>query len=256
MPTIRDKLYFNFDGRWSSEFGIISVVLDNSMFEDVLVSSREVSVSRVSGSRKSNLQSIEDQPLEFELNLAFESKFDNGKIDDIIRWLFVDYYRPLYFEEADGRIYYCMPDGESKITHNGLSEGYITINMKCISSSLYSPIIASSVYNVGNDTKTVSIFNDGHFTVYPEISIEKIGNGKVTITSVNDGGKIFEVLNLTDTEGIYIDSDREIIESDIVGVNRYDDVLGEYPRLKYGKNNFNISGNCIIQFRYRNEYRF
>lgn len=257
MPTIKDKLYFNFDGKWSNEFNLIHVVLSSGMYEETFVANRNIVETSVSGSRKPNFQRVEEEPLEFELNLAFEHDFDEDKIDDIIRWLYVDYYRPLYFEGEEGRVFHCMPSGDSKITHNGMSQGYITITMRCDSANVYSPTFKSFQYDFSQGgSHIIELVNDGHLDVYPEISIEKVGNGKITIESMSDGGKIFEILNLTNIENIYIDCEKEIIESDIVGVTRYDDVLGEYIKLRYGINVFRITGNCIIQFRYRYKYRF
>lgn len=254
MPTIKEKLYFNFDGIWSDSFNLISVSTDGGMFEETFVATRNINETAIRGSNKPLLHSVDSDPLEFELTVAFERGFSEEDLDEIIRWLFVDYYRPLYFDGKEDRVYRCMPIGDSSIIHNGLRQGLFTITMRCDSSNLYSPKTKTPKVDVIN-SDIVSITNDGHFDIYPEISLLKKGNGVITIESLDDGNNIFEIRNLTDLEDIYIDCEREIIETDAVGVYRYEDIVGQFPRVLFGKNRFKIIGNCEIQFRYESKYK-
>jgi phage-related protein len=73
---------------------------------------------------------------------------------------------------------------------------------------------------------------------------------------LDDGGDIFEIRNLTNQEDLYLNCEKEQIETDIVGVYRYNDVLGDFPRLLSGTNRFKITGDCVIQFRYKKRYKF
>lgn len=258
MPTIKDKLNFNYDGRWSSDFGMIHVVLDSGMYQESLISARAIVENKVRGNNKPYFSGIEEEPITFEMNIAFENGYTDKLMDDVIMWLFGDYYKPLYFEGREDRVFYCMPEGEPYLFHNGMNEGYITITMRCNSSNVYSPISITPLYTIiDNATKVIDVYNNGHYTIYPEISIEKIGDGKITIISKNDGGAIFEILNLKNTESIYINCEKEIIESNsLTNKYKYNDVLGNYIRLAYGRNTFEIIGNCKIQMRYYAKYRF
>lgn len=258
MPTIKDKLYFNYDGIWSNDFKLLNVVLDSSMYDEQFVASREIVETKVKGSSKPMLHSVETSPLQFEMVVAFENTYTEEDIDKIIRWLFVDYYRPLYFEGKEDKIYMAMPVDDSSIVHNGLNEGYFTLTMRCDSSNVYSPTVTTDVEEVVG-TKTISLVIDGHFDVHPEISIRKKGAGSITIQSLDDGNSIFEIRNLTNMEDLYINSEKEIIQTDIIGMYRYDDLIGNFPRLVFklnGINRFKITGDCDIQFRYKNLYRF
>ena len=254
MPTIKDKLHFNFDGVWSDEYGLINVVLDSGMYEETLVASRELNETKVKGNSKPMLHGIEDSPLEFDMVLAFEEGYTDEIVDSVIRWLFADYYKPLYFEGNEDKVYMCIPISSPQIVHNGLKQGYLTITMRCDSSNIYSPTTITNLETVIG-TKTITIETDGHFDIYPEISIIKNGNGTIIIENLDDG-EIFEVRDLTNLEDIYIDCSREIIQTDAIGIYRYDKIVGEFPRLVYGQNRFKITGNCSIQFRYKNKYRF
>lgn len=258
MPTIKDKVYFNFDGISSREFGLLNVVLDNGMYEETLVASREIVETKMKGNSKSVLHSVETSPLEFELTIAFENGYTDEDIDAIIRWLFVDYYKPLYFEGREDRVYMAMPVDSASIVHNGINEGYFTVSMRCDSSNVYSPVVITPLETV-TTSKTISVEVDSHYDVYPEISFKKIGAGTVTIESLDDYGSIFEVRDLTNYEDIYINCEKEIIMSDIPAMYRYDKLIGDFPRLVFkpnGINRFKVTGACEIQFRYKNLYKF
>lgn len=255
MPTIKDKLRFNFNGVWSNTYNLINIVLDNGMFEETFVAPREIVETEVRGSDKPLLHSVKYSPLEFDMVIAFEGNYTDSKIDSIIKWLFVDQYKPLYFEGKENRIYMCLPIGDPQIVHNGLNQGYFTIHMRCDSSSIYSQSQTTDLTTV-TTSATITINSDSHKDIFPEISIKKSGIGTIIIESLDDGGNIFEIRDLTDLEDIYVNCEKEIIETDIIGVYRYDNLIGEFPRIKNGTNRFKITGACTIQFRYKNKYRF
>ncbi|MFQ3543659.1 phage tail family protein [Halobacillus rhizosphaerae] len=255
MPTIKNKLYFNYGGIWSHVFNLIQITTNTGMFEENFVASRDIVETKTKGSDEPLFHGIESSPKEFEMEIAFESAFDEDNIYQIIMWLFSDTYKPLFFEGSEDRVFYCIAVGEPSIIHNGLNQGYFKITMRCNSSNIFSQNIITPNETV-NDSKIITIENVGHFTIFPEISIKKIGTGTITIESLDDFGSIFEVRDLTNQEDIYLDCKKEIIKTDIIGVYRYDKVIGEYPRILCGSNRFKVTGECEIQFRYKNKYRF
>ena len=255
--TIREKLYFTYDSKSSRDFGLINISLGSGMFEETLVATRNIVETENRGSDTPLFHSIDESPLEFQMALAFEKMFSDEDIDKVIVWLFQDNYKPLYFDENPNKIYWCMPVGDSNIIHNGVREGYFTLSMRCKSSKVESPIYTTPVTEVTSVTgyTSITVENDGHVFIYPEVSIEKIDDGNVEIIK---NGEIFEVRNLTDKEKIYINSEKEIIQSDIIGVTRYEDVIGDYRNLELeiGNNKFEVRGTCKIAFRYKFKYRF
>lgn len=255
MPTIKDKLRFNYDGVWSDTYGLIHVVLDNGMFEESFGASREIVETEVKGSNKPLHHGFTESPLAFDMTIAFKGTWKDEDIDKIIMWLYKNSYKPLYFEGSEDRVFMCTPVDQPTIVHNGLKQGYFTIQMRCDSSNLYSPHITTPLTNV-TTTSTITINSNSHYDIFPEISIKKTGAGVVTIESLDDGNNIFEVRDLTDQEDIYINCEKEIIETDIVGVYRYDKIIGEFPKILNGSNRFKITGACQIQFRFKNKYRF
>lgn len=258
MATKKESLYFNYAGQWSSEFGIVNVNMSDGMYQEQFVANRSIVEQKVKGNPNPYLFRVDEEPLEFELTFAFEETYDEKKIREVIQWLYQDYYQPLYFSEEFDKIYYCMPVNDSSITHNGLKEGYVTLKMRCNSPYLYSPIYMTDVYDLSESKgKTrVVLRNTGDVTTMPEISLTKIGDGKVTFINHSDHGRIFELINLKDKEDIYVNCEKELIETSRMGVYRYDSMIGDVPALLYGDNHFEIEGNCKVRFRYQNKFRF
>ncbi|WP_437261275.1 distal tail protein Dit [Bacillus thuringiensis] len=258
MATKKESLFFNYAGQWSSEFGILHVTMDSSMYEETFVAGREIVEEQVRGNSNPYFSHIRENPLEFDLMFAFEETFDNKVIREILNWLYQGYYQPLYFSEEPDRIYYCMPISDSKIVHNGLKEGYVQIKMRCNSPYIYSPMYMTDLFDLSESKGKAKVIlrNSGDVETFPEVSLTKIGDGKVTIINHSDGGKIFEILNLKDKEDIYINCEKELIETSLSGVYRYSNVVGDYLMLMYGDNQLEVEGNCKIKFRYQNRFRF
>lgn len=258
MPTTKESLYFNYDGISSKDFNLIHINTSNGMFEEQLVASRSIRETKVVGNDIPYFSGIEMSPREFEMEIAFLETYDDNLINNVIMWLFQDRYKPLFFEDKPGKIYYCMPVDDSNIVHNGLKEGYFTIKMRCDSPYIYSPVYLSNVYDLSKNTDkyTVTLENKGHFNLYPEISLKKVGDGDIVFTNVSNGGQILQITGLADGEDIYINCKKEIIESDIPGVYRYDNVAGEFLELPYGINTIEVEGKCSLQFRYQYQYKF
>src|SRR5205085_6728133 len=219
MPTIKDSLYFNYNGISCRTYNLMNVNVESGgMLQEKFNATRSINETKVKGSDTPIFDSVEEDPLEFTINIAFTvDQWDDSDIDNIIVWLFQDYYKPLYFEDKPDKIYYCMPNGEASIFHNGLKQGYISLTMRCKSSRILSPQQLTQTYDLSTNTDiyNVTLENNGHVDIYPEISFTKVGNGNITFTK---GEQILEIDNLTDGEKIYIDCGRQIIETDAVGI--------------------------------------
>lgn len=258
LAYTKGNSYFNFDGRSSRDFGIEVISTSGGMYEDILMASRSINKSKPTGRTKSMLQSITEEDIQFPLEIAFTNGFTDQLIEDVVLWLKTPYYRPFYFEEQPNRLFNLMISDSSALIHNGLKEGYITLTAQTNSPRVYSPIKLTSKTEV-TTTKNIEIVNNGHETIYPEISLT-INDGTTvkleTLKENNEVENIFEIKNLTKGEDLYLNCYREIIESDIVGVYHYDDTVGHYPSFNRGKNILKITGNCTIQLRYQEEYIF
>lgn len=251
MATIKDELYLNYDGVNSKDFGLIAVELGSGLYEETLVTNRTINETKPAKRQQSIFHNITEENRTFPLNLAFEDSFDEEKINDVINWLFKEYYRPLYFEGQEDRVVFAMISGESNIIHNGMNQGYFTVTVQTNSPYRFSRLRTGS--NSGN---SMTLVNNGHETVYPEFSIKKVGSGDLRIQV--DGRSVL-ITNLNDGEELYIDTLRDKIITDVVGEYRYDNVtLGELSDLflDVGSKVYTITGGANITYRYREAYKF
>lgn len=133
-----EGINFSYAGEYSTDMGLLNCKLDGGMFEETFLPTRKIQEVKVTGNHNPYFQSIELEPLKFDLTFAFEYYYDEQKIREVARWLMQDYYKPFYTIDNPSRIYYCMIDGDSKLVHNGLKQGYITLTMRCDSPFSYS----------------------------------------------------------------------------------------------------------------------
>lgn len=252
MVAIKDKLRFNYNGKSSEDFGLVAISLDSGMYEEVLVPSISVNETRPVNRDIPILHGVTREKRSFPLILAFEKDFNSDLIGGIIDWLFKDSYKPLYFEDGLDRIMFSMITGESSLTHNGLKQGYFTVNVETNSAYRYSRKIERKI----GVEKSYRVNNRGHKETYPKYLIEKIGAGDLKL-SVN--GKNVLITNLEDKEVLKIDSLRETIETDIPGAYRYNNIkVGELEDLyfKKGLSDIIITGEADITTEHREIYMF
>lgn len=95
-------------------------------------------------------------------------------------------------------------------------------------------------------TSEATINNDGHFPIYPKITIK--GSGDISVVT---NGDVFQVKNVVSK--VVIDSELMVcVDSDGVVLKNY----GNYPELAKGKNVISTSGTITsITTTYRNLYR-
>lgn len=192
--SIRESLYFIFDNQLSTSFGIVSVSVSTGMSEEPFLASRTINETRVRGNNKPYFTSVTQDPLTFTLTFAFQNGFDSNQLRAVSRWLSVEYYKPLQFSDNLDRVYYAMLSGDSVLTHVA-GQGYVTLTMRCDSPYSYSPAFLSPIYNLSsNPTEgtNIKITNLGDVSVYPEIYIDKVGNGEVEIINNSNGGISFK----------------------------------------------------------------
>ncbi|MGD7047096.1 phage tail protein [Rossellomorea marisflavi] len=251
---IRESLYFSFAGRKSTEFPIVNVSLGSGMFEESLTSSKSIVETSVAGNNVPYFQRIKREPITFSLRFAFTEPWNDEMIDEVIRWLDVDYYEPLFFSSNIDRIYYGMIVDSIEQIHNGLSEGYVNLNVRCNGAYKYSPEITSPIYEIDNED-LIEIVNTGHLPTSPLIFIQKIGDGSLTIENLSSTDEVFFIKDLKDNEQLTIDCESRRIETNLENVNHYDDFNDNYIELSVGYNEYRIIGDCRIKFEYQFLYK-
>jgi predicted phage tail component-like protein len=248
---IRESLYFTFANRKSTDFGIMNVSILSGLYEEPLMANRSIKEIKVRGKDKLYFVEIEKQPNTLQLSFAFEETWNESLIREVTKWLNVSYYEPLFFSEDVDRVYYVMPVDNINIIHNGLKQGYITLNMRCDSPYAYSHINTTPWIDCSSGSKTIEIINSGDNDFKPEIFIQKIENGDLTITNLSRANSEFIFTGLFDKEEIYVHCDNQIIKTNLVDIWRYDNFNDNYLSIPYGKNQLKIDGKCKVKFQYQ-----
>jgi phage-related protein len=179
-----EGIHFSYAGIKSSDMGLINVKIDGGLFEEPFLPQRKIEEISIRGKDKPYFQEVRLEPLSFELSFAFEDTYDEKKIREVARWLCQPYYQPFYTIDNPDRIFYCMVEGDSKLIHNGLKQGYITLTMRCDSPYSYSPKYTKENMNFGK-TKTVTLIDGIAFSNGTSHNVKMNSNNELEIDKIS-----------------------------------------------------------------------
>lgn len=247
-----DSTDFYYDGKYSVDYGIYLVKIEQKMIQEPFLANREIISDIIPGRDIPYFYGVQTKPL--KLNLTF-STLDNQwtfeKRREIAKWFDKKDFKEFYSVDNIDKRYYLLYQGGIDLYTNGLQQGYIECEFLNISPYSYSP-----VYQINYDLSTIitpfiiTFNNQGDDILYPEIEIEKYGDGNLSIKNLSNGGKVFEFLNLLNSEIIYVDNkNRDIISSSLN--SRFDDFNGNFLELVVGINQLEVTGACKLNFRYQ-----
>ena len=261
--------YFSYNGMNSLDYHMMNVNVSTGLYEENFTSSREIQEVSIKGRDKPYFQQIKKSPLVLNLTFGFIETWDDNLMHNIKLWLCQDYFCPLIMSEDLDKIYFCVLVSDPKILHNGLMQGYCTLQFECNSPYAYSPIYTFQ-YDLSNNPvngTVVTINNLGTQNCYSSIEFQKIGDGSgeddISIVNLSNSSieTLFTVSNdseitsgIVDDETITINGERQSITTDLTDVYRYDMFNGNYPYLVTGNNRLLIKGNAI--FTFQNEYKY
>src|SRR5690606_20219276 len=93
--------------------------------------------------------------------------------------------------------------------------------------------------------------NKGVTECTPEIWITMNEAGDFSLINVSKNNEEFKFVGLANGETVYVNNEREYIETDLLATYRYSNFNDNYLRLPVGKNILKVSGNAKIVFRYQ-----
>lgn len=243
--------YFTYDEVSSKEMGIKNVNVSSGLLSEPFSGSVSIKETKIRGRDKPYFHEVEREPITLSLNFYFEESYDEDKIRDTAKWLHSQYYKPLIFSEMPSRIFYCIPVGDITLTHNGLRQGYLELEMRCDSPYSYSPVYTETFdTSFGN---FIEIDNYGDLDCYPIIQIEKtISDGNISIANMSDSGMELTLTDIILGEIITIDCENEYIETDAPNLHIYENHNDEFIRfLSSSKNRLQLTGDFIVKFIYQ-----
>lgn len=251
------RLDFVYNNISSVDMGVIQVNLDSDLFRETFIAPKRINEISIRGREKPYFLGVERETISFPLTLVFKDGFNEDKIRAVANWLDQDFYKPFYFLDNPNKILYAMVTENSEFIHNGISDGYITLNFKCNSPYAYSPLI-NQLYDFTNNTSngtSIKIINNGDLECKPIIVIESLtNNNNITIVN-NTNNIIFSFTNLNQGEIVVVDNEAETIESSLSYVWRYDNFNGNFLKLALGINTLTVYGVCKLTFKYQFKYK-
>lgn len=126
----------------------------------------------------------------------------------------------------------------------------------------YRVLIQSTSYDLIPSFKQISfsfepvitIDNKGDTPCKPEMWITKSGNGDIRIINLTNKQEEFVFTDLVDQEIVYIDNEKQDIETNLIATYRYKNFNDNYLTLPIGLNILRVKGTGNIQFRYELRY--
>src|SRR5690606_1200190 len=155
------------------------------------------------------------------------------------------------------KIYYAMFIGDSDILHNGIKQGYLELEVECNAPYAFTPVYQSQIYDYSNNDPIngtqFTFLNVGDLPTKPRIMVEIVSGKSFSIINNSNGGQKLEFDDLSVGEILTIDCDSEIIETDIPGTYRYDNMTSDSDFLEMitGNNYLTIKGNIKIQWKWQ-----
>ncbi|AIF43437.1 phage tail domain-containing protein [Virgibacillus sp. SK37] len=246
---MRHETHFNFDGKWSYDMGVSKVNIGGGLFEDLIVSSKQIMEEKIEGRDRPYFYGVDKEPLSFPLPIYFDDNLSNEKIREILRWLNHDDYRPFYMIDDHNRRWYVMITDNATAIHNGIKSGYMELNLRTDSPTTLTPFTKSKLYRFENNVngELINFENRGDFKCKPIVHILKRGKGDISIKNMSNNTGEFKITGLDDQEQVTVDCEYQEINSS-ANKFRYDSFSKKYLSFVRGVNRLKIVGDCDIWF--------
>lgn len=255
-----ESMGFTYDGISTKDMRVIMVTDSSGLYKDHFLPTRKIIEKSISGRNIPYFQRVDSEPLSFSISIYIEKWQEENSIRRIARWLYQDYYKPLWFESNPSHVYYAMVEGSSQLIHNGCYDGYITLKFRTNSPYSFS--------HIKNEKKPISVneyaeklfYNEGDLPIRPKMVITKThSDGNVSITN-NRSGETFTLSNLRNGEVVIVDCANETLVSSHEQYGRYlfdnhnEIWLDWQPDNRNQQTKFTFSGNFIVDFTFQYTY--
>lgn len=247
--------HFTFNGVSSKDMGVSIGNPNGGLYKESFLPTRKLNEQNISGNPIPFFQSVDEETTSFPLTIVLEDWGKRNNARAIARWLYTDYYQPLTFDSNPDLIFYAMFTNKSELNHNGIQQGYVTLNVQS-----KSPYMYSTIHEVEYDVsglRDIELYNNGDLPLFITAEVENKVNGDVSIKN-KDTNEEFKLTGMFANELVYLDFRYEYAISSLEErLNRY---LGD-------KNNdgwfsikeesiakLTLTGNFKIKIRYQYAY--
>lgn len=242
---------FSFNGIQSYDKGFMNIRMGSETAKRPIVGSRKPNVSNYSNKGVYFLQSVEKEPIEFELLIAptEDKKWTRELYNDLVSWLVHDEFKEFYSGDDPHKMYYAIC--KDYLSWEGLND-YGAIPFSFTTNANHAWTIPERMVVKNSGTKFVDIENKSVFNTnfYPLITIKKKkSKGNVSITNYTNDKFALELKNISENEIIVIDNEYRIIYAKDNPRNVYGQSFNKnWFYLVKGNNHIEIKGDCEITF--------
>ena len=241
---------FKFNDKVSSEFGLYLASLDTSTKNAPFAVERTINEEKVRNNPIPYFFGMTEQSLYFKLTMYREEEWDYDTKVEIVRWLFQDEYKQFISEDHPSIIYNCIVTDRPEKILVGNVQRLIELNFRCDAPWAWSPVLGTT-YDLSDNTTTKTLQFENRSNIvkyyYPEIWIQSLDGGTISLKNYSDGGREFKFDNLQVNEIVYINNQLKQIETDVSSIYRLKDFNRNWLRLNYGINNIVVTGKCLIK---------
>lgn len=249
------------NGFRSMDYGIINCTIGSGMIEEPYIAPREIRETYIRGNPKPYFHGVDFKPIELNVTFAFENfhtgftpNDKNRALRELAYWLTRDYYVPFGIVGQD-TMFYVICISDSVLVHNALSQGYVELVLRTDAPWAYSEIKTLSLNLDPNIETKIDFYNNGDLPIEPEIWFKmpfiSSGQGDFQITKNTNNSSVFKFSNLLSQEEIYINNEKEYIESVNTNNYRYDNFNNNYLSLDRGKTELVIKGASKLIMKYQ-----
>jgi len=241
---------FYYNGEYSMDYGVY-LVKTNDMQETPFLCEKEIIEENIAGNDVPYFYGINRKPITLKIALScLEEQWTLEKRRQVARWFSQDNYKLFYAEDEPDKWCYCQYVGGINLKHNYALQGTMEIELRTNAPYWFSPLYQEQ-YDLSTSTSPYEFdfINNGDLSVEPELWIEKVADGDVTIQNMS--GSSFTMSDLDDGETVYIDHAKLHIETDAYGLYRFNNFSGDYLSLGRGVSKLKVTGKCILSLRWQ-----
>lgn len=207
-----ESSHFTYNGISSKEMGVQLVSPNAGLYKESFLPNRKLIETKANGNPIPFFQRIDEDSFSLSFGIYIEDWDKRNQLRSIARWLYQDYHKPLILESNPDVVMYGMFIDKSELVHNGLKQGYITLNFKSKSPYLYS-IPHKHIYNVNGNLRE-KFYNNGDKPLYFKMTLENKVRGDISILN-EDENEEFLIKDVFENETVYVDCRSEYLVSSL-----------------------------------------
>lgn len=242
---------FSFNGIQSYDKGFMNIRMGSELAKRPLVGARKINTSNYSNKGVYFLQSVEKEPIEFDLLIAptEDRKWTKSLYNELVNWLVCDEYKEFYAGDDPHKIFYAIC--KDYVGWEGLND-YGAIPFSFTTNANHAWTVPERLKFTVSGSKFIDIPNKSVFCnkFYPLMTVKRLNSkGDISIANYTNNKYTMELKGIAKDEVIKIDNEYRMIYATDNPRNVYGESFNKnWFYLVEGVNHLEIKGDCEIIF--------